>query len=182
MSEDDLLVAWRGPSSDVNFFIDPFDSTCKICFEKDVAFVFKGQKKHAVIKFEFKLEFLVKDPRDVKQYTESNALILVLQLESSPLVYYRTVDDDIYGSIPYDLPDDHDPWIRTTDFTLCGAIGRCRAYKIKMPPRNGPRLRKVVTYLQEKRVQFEEMKERIEVRDEPSPSFVPSISNPFYCV
>ncbi|KAL8144449.1 hypothetical protein V2J09_017481 [Rumex salicifolius] len=180
VSRDELLVAWKGPSSGVDLFIDPFDATCRIRFTKDVAFAFKGQNKRAVIKCDFKLEFLVRDLREVKQYTELGALVLLLQLESSPLVYYRTADDDIYESVPFDLLDDDDPWIRTTDFTPCGAIGRCRAYKITMPPRNGPRLQKAVTYLKERRVPYEQRKERLGVRDEPS--FGSPMSDPFYCV
>lgn len=180
ISRDELLVAWRGPSKDVDFYIDPFDATCKFCFTKDVAFAFKGQNKKAVIKCDFKLEFLVRDLRDVKQYTELGALVLLLQLESSPLVYYRTADDDIYVSVPFDLLDDDDPWIRTTDFTSVGAIGRCRAYKITLPPRNGPRLQKALTYLKERRVPFEQRKERVKVRDEPK--FGTPMSDPFFCI
>ncbi|KAK3043723.1 hypothetical protein RJ639_001919 [Escallonia herrerae] len=44
-------------------------------------------------------------------------------LASSPSVYYRTADDDIEESVPFNLLDDDDPWIRTTDFTPSGAIG-----------------------------------------------------------
>ncbi|KAF5182115.1 RNA-dependent RNA polymerase [Thalictrum thalictroides] len=38
-------------------------------------------------------------------------------LESSRHLFYQTADDDIYDSVPFDLLDDDDPWIRTTDFT-----------------------------------------------------------------
>ncbi|MCD7447623.1 RNA-dependent RNA polymerase [Datura stramonium] len=44
-------------------------------------------------------------------------------LASSPLVFYRTADDDIEESVAFDLLDDDDQWIRTTDITCSGAIG-----------------------------------------------------------
>ncbi|MCI19107.1 RNA-dependent RNA polymerase 6-like, partial [Trifolium medium] len=77
VGQTDFTVAWRGPAKGVNFLVDPFDSMCKLCFNQDTAFEFKG-------------------------------------IASSPLVWYRTADDDIEESVTIDLLDDDDPWIRTT--------------------------------------------------------------------
>jgi RNA-dependent RNA polymerase len=49
-----------------------------------------------------------------------------------PKVYYRTVADDVHQPVPFDLLDDNndDPWIRTTDITPSGAIGRFWVYRV----------------------------------------------------
>ncbi|KAL0315122.1 UNVERIFIED_CONTAM: RNA-dependent RNA polymerase 6 [Sesamum calycinum] len=123
-SRDEFLVGWRGPRTGVDFLVDPFNGTCKLHFTKDTAFSFKGEARSAVIKCNFKIEFLPREINEITQYKDFSSLIVLLQLASSPLLYYRTADDDIEESVPFDLLDDDDPWIRTTDFTPSGAIGR----------------------------------------------------------
>lgn len=180
VSRDELLVGWRGPPSGLNFLVDPFDGTCKFCFTRKTVFAFKGENKKAVIKCDFKVEFLVRDINEVRRYTDFSSLVILLQLGSSPVIYYRTADDDIHESVPYDLLDDDDPWIRTTDFTLSGAIGRCNSYRISIPPRNRPRLDKAIAYLMQRRVPIENPTEQLKVKDEPD--FCMPMSDPFYFV
>lgn len=179
-NRDEFLVGWRGPASGVDFLVDPFDGTCKFCFTRETVFAFKGERKNAVIKCDFKVEFLVRDINEAKCYKEFSALILMLQLSSAPLVYYRTADDDIYESVPYDLLDDDDPWIRTTDFTPSGAVGRCNSYRISIPPRNGPRWQKSISYLMERRVPVDHPRQQPRVKDEPN--FGMEMLDPFFCL
>ncbi|KAL0311780.1 UNVERIFIED_CONTAM: RNA-dependent RNA polymerase 6 [Sesamum radiatum] len=119
---DEFLVGWRGPRTGVDFLVDPFNGMCKLHFTKDTAFSFKGEARSAVIKCNFKIEFLPREINEINQYRDFSSLIVLLQLASSPLIYYRTADDDIEESVPFDLLDDDDPWIRTTDFTPTGAL------------------------------------------------------------
>ena len=42
----------------------------------------------------------------ITQYSDMSSLIIVLQLASSPSLFYRTADDDIAESVPFDLLDD----------------------------------------------------------------------------
>ncbi|KAI6680173.1 hypothetical protein NL676_034054 [Syzygium grande] len=114
ITPEEFLVGWRGPSSGVDFFVDPFDSMCRFCFTRKTAFSFKGLSSYAM---------------------------------------YRTADDDIEVSVPSDLLDDEDPWIRTTDFTASGAVGRCTTCRVSVPPRHGLKLKKAMDYLREQRVQ-----------------------------
>lgn len=180
-TRDEFLVGWRGPDIDgIDFIVDPFDGTCKFIFKKDIAFAFKGERKHAVIKCDFKIEFLVRDITDVKQYTDFSSLVILLQLASSPFIFYRTADDDIYDTVPFDLLDDDDPWIRTTDFTPSGAIGRCNCYRIKIPPRHGPKLKRAMEFLKERRIPVSHSRQQLRIQDEPN--FGTSLSDPFYCV
>ncbi|XP_076934402.1 RNA-dependent RNA polymerase 6, partial [Bidens hawaiensis] len=69
-SRDDFVVGWCGPDSGVDFLIDQFDSSCKFLFTKDTAFSFKGTINYTVIKCNYKLEFLVWDINDIKEYTD----------------------------------------------------------------------------------------------------------------
>ncbi|KAL0313203.1 UNVERIFIED_CONTAM: RNA-dependent RNA polymerase 6 [Sesamum radiatum] len=133
-SRDEFLVGWRGPRIGVDFLVDPFNGTCKLHFTKDTAFSFKGEARSAVIKCNFKIEFLPREINEINQYRDFSSLIVLLQLASSPLVYYRTADDDIEESVPFDLLDDDDPWIRTTDFTPSGAIGWTLTLRVKDEP------------------------------------------------
>lgn len=180
VSKDKFFVAWRGLPTGVDFLVDPFDGTCKFLFTKDTAFSFKSTGNHAVIKCNYKVEFLVRDIKEIKQYTDTSHLIILLQLESSPQVYYRTADDDVEKSVPFDLLDDDDPWIRTTDFTLCGAIGRCSTYRILIPPRHGIKLKKAMKYLSERRVSSENLRKPLQIQDEPD--FGTHMSYPFFCM
>ncbi|KAI9119508.1 hypothetical protein K1719_009384 [Acacia pycnantha] len=155
VNPENFYVAWRGPDKGVNLLVDPFDAMCKICFNKDVVFSFKGMDKKAVIKCNFQVGFLVRDINEIKRYddTPSASLVILLQLASSPCVWYRTADDDIEESVTHDLLDDDDPWIRTTDFTPCGALGRCNSYRISMPVRYHTKLLRAMKYLKDQRVQ-----------------------------
>lgn len=180
VNPDEFLVAWRGPNKGVNFLVDPFDATCKFCFNRDVAFSFKGTEEKAVIKCDFQVEFLVRDINDIRRYNDTSYLVILLHLASSPSVWYRTADDDVEESVPFDLLDDDDPWIRTTDFTPSGAIGRCNFYRISIPPRNGGKLKKAMDYLKHRRVQEISLRRPIRIGNEHSYG-VPMLDT-FFCI
>ncbi|MED6203850.1 RNA-dependent RNA polymerase [Stylosanthes scabra] len=162
---EEFVVAWRGPDKGVNFLVDPFDSMCKFCFSKDVAFAFKGIERKAVIKCDFQVGFLVRDINEIKQYKDMSSFVVLLHLASAPWVWYRTADDDIVDS-PIDLLDDDDPWARTIDFTPSGAIGRCNFYRISIPPRHGAKLGKAMNYLRAQRVQDISLRWPLRILDE----------------
>ncbi|RYQ94501.1 hypothetical protein Ahy_B08g089415 isoform B [Arachis hypogaea] len=176
---EEFVVAWRGPNKGVNFLVDPFDSMCKVCFNKDVVFAFKGKETKAVIKCDFQVGFLVRDINEIKQYKDMSSFVVLLHLASAPWVWYRTADDDIVES-PIDLLDDDDPWARTTDFTPSGAIGRCNFYRISIPPRHGAKLVKAMHYLRAQRVQDISLRRPPRVLDELD--FGVSMSDPFFCI
>ncbi|KAH7524659.1 hypothetical protein FEM48_Zijuj06G0143000 [Ziziphus jujuba var. spinosa] len=180
VTRDQFFIAWRGPPYGVDFLVDPFDGTCKFCFTRDTAFSFKGSLNHAVIKCDFKMEFLVRDINEFKQYTDTSYLVLLLQLNSAPRIWYRTADDDIDDSVPYDMLDDDDPWIRTTDFTPSGAIGRSNSYRISIPPRHGAKLKKAISYLRERRVHHDSLRWPLRIQKEPD--FDMPMSDPFFCI
>jgi RNA-dependent RNA polymerase len=180
VSRDDFFVAWRGPPYGVDFVVDPFDGTCKFCFRRDTAFSFKSTNKHDVIKCDFKVEFLVRNITEIKRYTDTSYLVILLQFASSPLIWYRTADDDIEESVPFHLLDDDDPWIRTTDFTPSGAIGRCNSYRVSIPPRHGGKLKRAMDYLKERRVQETCLRYPLRIQNEPD--FELLISGPFFCI
>ncbi|XVE97429.1 hypothetical protein REPUB_Repub03eG0018700 [Reevesia pubescens] len=180
VSRDEFFVGWRGPPSGVDFLVDPFDGTCKFCFSRDTAFSFKGTTQHAVIKCDFKVEFLVREINEIKQYNEPSCLVLLLQLASSPWVWYRTADDEIEESVPFDLLDDDDQWIRTTDFTSSGSIGRCNTYRVIIRPRHGLKLKKAMDYLSKQRVAVGYLRLPLRISDEPH--FGRSMSEPFYYI
>ncbi|KAL5783123.1 hypothetical protein ACOSP7_008152 [Xanthoceras sorbifolium] len=177
---DEFFVGWKGPSSGVDFLVDPFDGKCKFCFSRDTAFSLKSSSQHAVIKCDFKVEFLVRDINEIQQYTDLSHLVLLFQLVYPPLLWYRTADDDIEESVPFDLLDDDDPWIRTTDFTRSGAIGRCNSYRVCVPPRHGVKLKKAMSYLRERRVKDECLRRPLKVRNEPD--FGVPQSDHFFCI
>ncbi|XP_059275251.1 RNA-dependent RNA polymerase 6-like [Lycium ferocissimum] len=181
VGKDDFVVGWRGPHTGVNFLVDPFNGTCKIVFTKDTVFSFKGEARHAVIKCDFKIEFLLREIDEIKEYKDFTSLVILLRLASSPLVFYRTADDDIEESVAFDLLDDDDPWIRTTDITCSGAIGRLNTYRISIRPCNGPSFKKAMKYFSENRVPMVEQcnKQMLRLRDEPD--FGVSMSEPFFC-
>ncbi|KNA12524.1 hypothetical protein SOVF_125140 [Spinacia oleracea] len=180
VKQDEMIVGWKGPSRGVKFLVDPFDNTCKFNFTRETVFSFKDERKNAVIKCDFKVEFFVREINEIKRYTDRSGLIILLQLSSSPLLSYRSADDDIFESVPFDLLDDDDPWIRTTDFTPTGVIGRCNSYRISLPPRNGPKLERAIKYLIGANVRVEHSSLALKVTDEPS--FSMQISDPFFCV
>ncbi|CAN4128030.1 unnamed protein product [Withania somnifera] len=181
VGNDDLVVGWRGPQNGVDFLVDPFNGTCRILFTKDTVFSFRGESTHTVIKCNFKIEFFLREINDIKECKDFSSLVILLQLASSPLVFYRTADDDVEESVAFDLLDDDDRWIRTTDITRSGAIGRCNTYRISIRPRNGPSFKKAMKYFSESRVPMVEPcnGQRLRVRDEPD--FGVSLSDPFFC-
>ncbi|XP_027356579.1 RNA-dependent RNA polymerase 6-like [Abrus precatorius] len=179
---EEFFVAWRGPDKGVKFLVDPFDGQCKICFNRDTAFSFKGIEKKAVIKCDFQVGFLVRDINEIRRYNDTSYLVVLLHLASSPWVWYRTADDDIEELVPFDLLDDDDPWIRTTDFTPSGAIGRCNFYRISIPPRYGAKLMKAMLYLKGQRVQVQEIPLRRPLRILDEPDFGVSMSDAFFYI
>lgn len=181
-SHNEFIVGWRGPPAAFDFLVDPFDGNCRLLFTRDTAFSFKGESKYAVIKCNFKVEFLVREINAIKQYQDSSGFVILLQLASSPSIHYRTADDDIEVSVPFDLLDDDDPWIRTTDFTPSGAIGRCNMYRISIPPRKGAILKKALEYLKESRVYIQDISsaKKLLIKDEPD--FGMTLSDPFFCI
>ncbi|XP_022961927.1 RNA-dependent RNA polymerase 6 [Cucurbita moschata] len=178
--QDGFSVAWRGPSSGMDFLVDPFDGTCKFCFTRDTAFSFKDNNKHTVLKCDYKVEFLVRDINQIKRYTDILCYVILLQLTSSPCIWYRTADDDIAKSVPYDLLDDDDPWIRTTDFTISGAIGRCNTYRVSVPPRYGIKLNNAMNYLKEQRVHQASLKRPPKILNEPD--YGVQMTDHFFCI
>ncbi|KFK40016.1 rna-dependent rna polymerase 6 [Arabis alpina] len=178
VSRDEFLVSWRAEG--VDFLVDPFDNTCRLCFQKSTAFAFKDTVMHAVINCDYKLEFLVRDIRSVRQYRKLDQFVVLLHLASSPRVWYRTADDDICETIPADLLDDDDPWIRTTDFTQTGAIGRCLSYRVLISPRYEKKLTATLEYLRMRRVEEKRVKWPPRIRDEPC--FGDPVADHFFCI
>ncbi|THU44667.1 hypothetical protein C4D60_Mb02t09780 [Musa balbisiana] len=180
VSRDEFLVSWKGPDSAVDFVIDPFDDCCKILFSKETAFYFKGLREMTLIMCDFKVEFLLRDINEVRVHKDAAPFVMQFQLISAPYVYYRTADDDIYTSVPFNLLDDEDPWIRTTDITPSGAIGRCNSYRISLSPRFGPKMERSLAYLREHGVAETRPRCRLVVRDEPG--YGAHMSDPFFCI
>lgn len=182
VSRDTFFIGWKGPPTGVDFLVDPFSGTCRFLFSRDTAFSIKGEGRCTVIRCNFKVEFMVREINEIKPYQDYSGYKILLQLASSPKLYYRTADDDIEESVPYDLLDDDDPWIRTTDFTLSGAIGRCNTYRISIPPRNGATLKKALAYLKESRIKTHDMclREKLFMKDEPD--FGIPLQDHFFCI
>lgn len=181
---DTFLAAWRGPAQGLEFLVDPFDACCRLVFAQDTAFAFPGYREVAVMRCDVKLEFSVRDVAEVRVYR--NDCSLLVRLSASPLVYYRTADDDIHVPVPFDLLDDDDPWIRTSDITPSGAIGRCQVYRIKISPRKWTKMDHALAYLEERRVEIMECgawsgpSRGLKVRDEPE--FQEPMQDLFFCV
>jgi RNA-dependent RNA polymerase len=147
---DSFLAAWRGPPSELEFSVDPFDGCCRFVFARDTAFAFPGYRGVLVMRCDVKLEFPVRDIAEVRVFWTDCSLLI--RLWAAPLVYYRTADDDICESVPFDVLDDDDPWIRTTDITPSGAIGRCGVYRVTFSTRFGPKMEQALEYMRERRV------------------------------
>ncbi|KAL5975839.1 RNA-dependent RNA polymerase [Asimina triloba] len=180
VSQNEFWVGWKGPDSSVDFVVDPFDGTCKILFTKETAFSFKSTNKQSVIKCDFKVQFLARNITEIKQFEDRSASVILLQLSTSPLLYYRTADDNIHVSVPFNLLDDEDPWIRTTDFTSSGVIGRCSSYKISLSPRFRAKLKKALQYLKEQRISEFCSERLLAVRNEPE--FGAPATDNFFCI
>ncbi|MFS7909401.1 putative RNA-directed RNA polymerase [Helianthus anomalus] len=181
-SRDNFVVGWRGPASGVDFLIDPFDCSCKFLFTKETVFYFERTKNHTVIKCNFKVEFSLRDVNDIQEYKDysKSVLVLVFQLASSPFISYRTADDDITKTYPYEMLDDDDPWIRTTDFTPSSAIGRCNTYRIMIRTRDGSKVKKALDFFKEQSVRIEHRKTLFKVENEPE--FGSPIPDPFFSI
>ncbi|GLU10486.1 hypothetical protein SLE2022_272850 [Rubroshorea leprosula] len=178
VSQNQFLIGWKGPPSGVDFLVDPFDGRCRFCFSRHTAFSFKNVNEHALMKCEFKVEFLVRNINEMNRYSDLTCFVLLLQLASAPWIWYRTADDDIKELVPFDLLDDDDPWIRTTDFTPSGAVGRCNIYRVLIPPRYGAKLGKAIEYLKGQRVKDGRITLPLKVRNEPE--FGILMSDPFF--
>ncbi|CAM8908903.1 unnamed protein product [Rhodiola kirilowii] len=179
-SQDNFVVAWKAHSG-VQFLVDPFDATCKFFFTRDVTFSNKNDNgkvlQAGVIKCEIKIEFVARNITAIKEY---NPFVILIQLASSPLIYYRTADDEIEVSFPFDMLDDDDPWIRTTDFTPNGAFGRCNCFRVSLSPRNGSKLKKAIEYLRGCRVPVDHPGQQLRVQDEPR--YGVSSASLFFCI
>ncbi|KAH6804759.1 RNA-dependent RNA polymerase 6 [Perilla frutescens var. frutescens] len=179
-SRDEFVVGWRGPQNGADFLVDPFNGTCQFHFTKDTAFSIKGGAGPVVIKCDFKMEFLPREINEIKRSRDFSSVVVLFQLASSPLLYYRTADDDIEESVPFDLLDDDDPWIRTTDFTPSGAIGRSNTYRVSFRPRSLSQLEKALGYLQSRRVPVVHGSPQEHLRVQDEPDFGLPKSDPFF--
>ncbi|KAK6927578.1 RNA-dependent RNA polymerase, eukaryotic-type [Dillenia turbinata] len=88
-----------------------------------------------------------------------------------------TADDDINGPVPFDLLDDDDPWIRTTDFTYSDAICQCNIYKVSIQPCHGLQLRKAMNYLRNRRGCVEQH-QKLPISIQKEPHFAVPIEQP----
>ncbi|XP_047325026.1 RNA-dependent RNA polymerase 6 [Impatiens glandulifera] len=183
LQKDEFWAGWRAPAAaSVDFVVDPFNSMCRFLITMDTVFLMEDVGQHVMIKCNFKAEFSIREIIIVKQYRDISSLIILLQLASSPSIYYRTADDDIEEQVPLDLLDDDDPWIRTSDFTASGVVGRCNTYRVSIPPRYGSKLSKIIEYLKEQSVPNEEgpTRGRLMIRDEPN--YGKPFIDPFFCI
>lgn len=164
----ELWFAWEGPDSGVDFVVDPFDARCRLLFPRNVVFSLKGKREKAMLRCDLKLEFSVREMEEVRFYSDSSSIVVLLRLACTPLVFYRTADDDVFCSEPVNLLDDDDPWIRTTDFTPGGAAGRCGCYRLSLSPRYGAKLKKAAAYLREQGVAVCDLDRQLAIRREPA--------------
>lgn len=181
VSQNEFVIGWKGPELGVDLLIDPFDGCFKILFTQDTVFSFKNTNNIAIIKCNFKMQFLVRDIAGLKLYTDGAPHVMLIQVMSSPWLYYRTADDDIYDSVPYNLLDDEDPWIRTTDFSRNCAIGRCSTFKISFSPRFGGQLSRANAFLKLQSVVEEQIRRPPKILSEPL-EIGDFISDHFHCV
>ena len=149
---DTFFVAWRGTdhsASAVDFIVDPSVGCCRLLFSRDTAFTFPDlcRRPTVVLCCDIKLEFSVSNVAEVLVFEADDSLIL--RLSAAPLVYYRTAGDDVQDRVPFHLIDtDDDPWIRTTDVTPSGAIGRCSAYRVSFGAMFWPTMRTALKYME----------------------------------
>ncbi|XP_078446619.1 RNA-dependent RNA polymerase 6 [Wolffia australiana] len=165
---DDLMVYWSGPKSGVDFLVDPFDNRGRILFSRDVVFSLKGRKEKALLKCDLKMEFSIRDIVELRFYSDSSSIVLLLLLASVPFMFYRVADDDVFCSEPVNLLDDDDPWVRTTDFTG-SAAGCYSCYRFSLSPRYGAKLKKLKSYLCEQGVAVKDLAAELAVHRPPRP-------------
>lgn len=179
-SQTDFFVGWSSPPTGVDFVVDSFDDKCKLLFSKETVFSIKDMGKHALIKCDFKVEFVVREINWIRKYDDMSSIIILLQLASPPSLFYRTADDDIEEPDLFHLLDDDDPWTRTTDFTPSGAMGRCNTFLISVLPRYGIRVQKAMEYLKGRRVPESSLRQKFRVVEEPD--FGLSMLDHFFCI
>ncbi|KAL6843314.1 hypothetical protein ACP4OV_027027 [Aristida adscensionis] len=132
---------------------------CRLLFACDAAFAFPdGGAAAVVLRCDVKLEFRVRDVAEVRAFDADRSLLL--RLSAAPQVYYRTAAEDVFERVPpYGLLDDDDdigggndddPWIRTTDITGSGAIGRCAVYRVSIAPWLWPRTQHALAYMRQR--------------------------------
>ncbi|GKD43892.1 RNA-dependent RNA polymerase 6, partial [Tanacetum coccineum] len=90
------------------------------------------------------VDFLI-DPFDRSCKFLSRKIPLFLSKEQGIM---QTADDDIHTTHPSEMLDDDDPWIRTTDFTPSGAIGRCNTYRVLIRARDEPKAKTALAFLE----------------------------------
>ncbi|KAF3527873.1 hypothetical protein DY000_02040530 [Brassica cretica] len=139
-----------------------------------------GQSKLILDGQPLKVSLGPKNPYTLNQRRRTTTPYKLTGLASPPRVWYRTADDDIYETVPVDLLDDDDPWIRTTDFTQAGAIGRCLSYRVLISPRYEKKMNTALDYLRARRVQEERVRWPPRIRDEPC--FGEPITDHFFCI
>ncbi|KAF8692040.1 hypothetical protein HU200_039989 [Digitaria exilis] len=171
---DALAVAWRAPedgSKDgLDFVVDPLTNTCRLVFTLDaVAFVAPGSRDaSATLRCDVKLEFSFLDIDEVVVLFRDESLLL--KLSAAPFLYYRTAADDVHQTVPFDLFDDdgdHDPWVRTTDFTPSEAIARCWVYRVTFRAWLWPKMKDALAHMKRQGVRVVLCDIGLDVRDEP---------------
>jgi RNA-dependent RNA polymerase len=191
---DAFAAAWRAPEPEdadaaapagrLDFEVDPSDGACRLVFSRDAAFASPGARgtPPAVLRCDVKLEFSFLDIAEVTAFQGDDSLLL--RLSAAPLLYYRTAADDVHQPVPFDLPDDDDdPWIRTTDITPSGAIGRCWVCRVWVSAWFWPKMKDALACMkrQEVPVVFCDIGYRgLHVNDEPS--FGQPTEDLFFCV
>ncbi|AEC05921.1 RNA-dependent RNA polymerase-like protein [Arabidopsis thaliana] len=163
-----LKTSWTPHGSYPNFEIIDTSNIPKFdCYERVVphAFVHCDAHKSLMDAAEqsklilggqpLKFSLSSENPYTLNPYKLTGVSLEIGTLASSPRVWYRTADDDIYETSAVDLLDDNDPWIRTTDFTQSGAIRRCLGYRVFISPRDHNKWTKVLDYLKTQRVNTE---------------------------
>ncbi|PWZ07659.1 putative RNA-dependent RNA polymerase SHL2 [Zea mays] len=151
VAPDTFLVAWRGTddsASALDFVVDPSGGSCRLLFARYTAFTCPDKRRPAALLCcDVKLEFALAHVAEALAFQADDSL--VLRLSAAPLVYYRTSGDDVHGRVPFQLVDaDDDPWIRTTDVTRSGAIGRCLAYRVSFAVQFWPTMRVALECMQ----------------------------------
>nr|XP_034599084.1 probable RNA-dependent RNA polymerase SHL2 [Setaria viridis] len=190
---DAFAVAWRAPEPEdadaaapaggLVFEVDPSDGACRLVFSCDAAFALPGARgAPAVLRCDVKLEFSFLEIAEVMAFQADDSLLL--RLSAAPLLYYRTAADDVHQPVPFHLPDDDDdPWIRTTDITPSGAIGRCWVYRVSFRAWCWPKMKDALACMkrQEVPVVFCDIGRRgLNVNDEPA--FGQPTEDLFFCV